>query len=101
MVVDMACNGMEAVEMVKQNGMRFYDAILMDIQMPVMDGYTATRNIRAMEDEGLSSVPIIALTANAFAEDEKAAQRAGMQAYVSKPIEVDVLIRTLAEVLQK
>jgi CheY-like chemotaxis protein len=71
----------------------------MDIQMPVMDGYTATRNIRAMEDPAIAGVPIIALTANAFEEDEKATQRAGMQAHISKPIEVDVLMRTLAEIL--
>ena len=98
--LETAENGQIAIDMLIAGGPHYYDAVLMDIQMPVMDGYTATRNIRAMEDKGLSGVPIIALTANAFAEDEKAAQRAGMQAYISKPIEVDVLMRTLAEVLQ-
>ena len=71
----------------------------MDIQMPVMDGYTATRNIRALEDQDLATVPIIALTANAFSEDAEAAKRSGMQAHISKPIEVDTLMRTLAEIL--
>ena len=98
--LETAENGQIAIDMLVAGGPHYFDAVLMDIQMPVMDGYTATKNIRAMEDEALNSVPIIALTANAFAEDEKAAQRAGMQAHISKPIEVDVLMRTLAEVLQ-
>ena len=97
--LDTAENGQIAIDKLLEGGPGHYDAILMDIQMPVMDGYTATRNIRAMEDPAIAGVPIIALTANAFEEDEKAAQRAGMQAHISKPIEVDVLMRTLAEVL--
>ena len=77
----------------------YYDAVLMDIKMPVMDGYTATKNIRAMDDRELAAIPVIALTANAFAEDQLAAERAGMQAYIAKPIEVDKMMRTLADVL--
>jgi len=99
--LETAENGQIAIDMLVAGGPHYYDAILMDIQMPVMDGYTAAKNIRAMENEALANVPIIALTANAFAEDEKAARRAGMQAHISKPIEVDVMMRTLAEVLQK
>ena len=98
-MLESAENGQIAIDMLVEGGPHYYDAILMDIQMPVMDGYTATRNIRALENKDLASVPIIALTANAFSEDETAAKRAGMQAHISKPIEVDVLMRTLADIL--
>ena len=99
--LEAAENGQIAIDMLIAGGPHYYDAILMDIQMPVMDGYTATRNIRALEDQDLATVPIIALTANAFSEDEEAAKRSGMQAHISKPIEVDVLMRTLAEILSE
>ena len=98
-MLETAENGQIAIDMLVEGGPHYYDAILMDIQMPVMDGYTATRNIRALENRELASVPIIALTANAFSEDEEAAKKAGMQAHISKPIEVDVMMRTLAEIL--
>ena len=94
MVVDMACNGMEAVEMVKQNGMRFYDAILMDIQMPVMNGYEATEAIRALPDDG-KPVVIIALSANAFEEDKKKSLSVGMNAHIPKPVNAAELVETL------
>ena len=77
----------------------YYDLILMDIQMPVMDGYTATRTIRSMENTELAQIPIVAMTANAFTEDVQAAKDAGMQAHIAKPVDIDVLIRTLQEVL--
>lgn len=76
-----------------------FDAVLMDIQMPVMNGYDAARAIRALPDPALAGVPIIAMTANAFAEDIKNAREAGMNAHVAKPIDVSVLLETLTEVL--
>ena len=71
----------------------------MDIQMPVMDGYEAAQAIRALDNEELSSVPIVAMTANAFKEDEEAAARAGMQGHIAKPLEVDKMLETLSRVL--
>ena len=78
----------------------YFDAILMDIQMPVMDGYAATRAIRSLEDERLANIPILAMTANAFKEDEIAALEAGMQAPIAKPVDVNVLLRALSDVLK-
>ena len=72
----------------------------MDIQMPVMDGYTATREIRALKNRKLASIPILAMTANTFPEDVKAAKAAGMQAHIAKPIDVGVLKKELALVLK-
>jgi len=77
----------------------FYDAVLMDIQMPVMDGYEAAENIRRLPDPALSGIPIIAVTANAFGEDVRRAQAAGMDAHISKPIDPEQLSRTLEEIL--
>ena len=79
----------------------YYNLVLMDIQMPVMDGYTATRTIRALEDPALAGVPIVAMTANAFAEDVQAAKEAGMQAHIAKPVDIAVLHRTLQDVLRE
>ena len=98
--VETAENGAEAVEMVKASGAGYYDGILMDIQMPVMDGYEATRTIRALEDSALAQIPIIAMTANAFKEDERAALEAGMQAHIAKPLDVEKMMETLAGVLE-
>ena len=78
-----------------------YDAILMDIQMPIMDGYAATRAIRALDNKELADIPILAMTANAFQEDVQAAKEAGMQAHVAKPVDVAVLIKELKTVLKK
>ena len=74
-------------------------AILMDIQMPVMDGYEATKAIRELKDKDISETPIIAMTANAFKEDVDAALKAGMQAHIAKPIDIAVLMKTLTDVL--
>ena len=98
---DIAVNGQEAVYRTQAayavgNG---YDLILMDIQMPEMDGYTAARTIRASEDSAVSEVPIIAMTANAFAEDREAAAAAGMQGHIAKPVDEKDMIRTILEVL--
>ena len=74
-----------------------FDAILMDVQMPVMNGYDATRAIRALARDDAREIPIIAMTANAFAEDEKAALDAGMNAHVAKPIDVDLLKKVIRQ----
>ena len=97
--VETAENGQVAVEKVSASQPGYYDAILMDIQMPVMDGYEATRAIRSLEDRALADIPILAMTANAFREDEQAAAEAGMQAHIAKPIDVGVMMKTLADVL--
>jgi CheY-like chemotaxis protein len=99
--VETAENGQEAVDMVEAADPMHYDAILMDIQMPVMDGYEATRTIRSLDNPARASVPIMAMTANAFKEDEQAAMDAGMQAHIAKPIDVDVMLGTIAEVLRE
>jgi CheY-like chemotaxis protein len=97
--VETAENGKAAVKMVEKSAPGYYDLILMDIQMPVMDGYTATKNIRLLENKALAQIPIVAMTANAFAEDVKAAEDAGMQAHIAKPVDVKLMIKTLARVL--
>ena len=98
--VETAENGRAAVDMVASAAPGYYDAVLMDIQMPVMDGYEATRAIRSLPDRALASVPIVAMTANAFREDVQAAADAGMQAHIAKPVDVGVMMKTLANVLQ-
>ncbi len=95
---DEACNGQEAVERIKQAMERDYDLILMDIQMPVMNGYEATRAIRAL-DAPLQDIPIIALTANAFEEDKKNARDAGMNSHIAKPINIEQLDAVLEQFL--
>lgn len=78
-----------------------YSAVLMDVQMPGMNGYDATRAIRSMEREDAAAIPIIAMTANAFAEDIQAAAAAGMNAHVAKPVDMAVLRETLLRALKK
>ncbi len=73
----------------------------MDIQMPVMNGYEATKRIRRLENKALASIPIIATTANAFEEDKKEALQSGMNGHIAKPIEVHTLLKTLAECVNK
>ncbi|MBR4628352.1 MAG: amino acid permease [Ruminococcus sp.] len=99
--VEAAENGKDAVDKIAASEAGYYDAVLMDVQMPVMDGYTAARAIRGLENKDLAGIPIIAMTANAFKEDAEAALEAGMQAHVAKPIDVEVLLNTLAKVLSK
>ena len=101
MTVDVAENGQIAVEKVAQGGANCYDAILMDARMPVMNGYDAARAIRAMDIPGISDVPIIALSANAFMSDVKEALDAGMDAHVAKPLNVPTLMGKLAELMRK
>lgn len=94
-------NGRLAVEAFESCTPGEFDAILMDVQMPVMNGYEATRAIRAMAREDARSIPIIAMTANAFAEDEKAALDAGMDAHVPKPIDIELLKRVIVSATQR
>ncbi|WP_051656535.1 ATP-binding response regulator [Butyrivibrio sp. AE3004] len=96
---DTAENGQIAVEKVASSKPGTYQLILMDIQMPVMDGYTASRNIRALDDPHLNSIPIVAMSANAFADDVKNAQESGMNGHIAKPIEVNKMLDTIREML--
>ena len=97
---DHAVNGKEAVELYKNKPEGYYDAILMDMRMPEMDGLTATRNIRALGREDSASIPIIALTANAFDEDVQLSLQAGLNAHLSKPVEPAVLFETLEKLIK-
>ena len=90
-------NGALVLEAFRSTAPRTYDAILMDVRMPVMNGYEATRAIRRLDRRDAKTIPIIAMTANAFAEDVEAAMEAGMDAHVSKPIDIDRLVRLLKE----
>lgn len=101
MLVDTAEDGDIAVEKMRNAGEGQYDLILMDVQMPRMNGYEATREIRALPDPFASGIPIIAMTANAFEEDKQNALEAGMNGHIAKPIDVPGLLRTLAEILNK
>lgn len=91
-IVDSAFNGSEAVSKVKNNIQNDYDLILMDIRMPVMDGYEAARTIRSLKDPKQADIPIIAMTANAFEEDRRAAFEAGMNGHISKPVDIENLL---------
>lgn len=99
-VVDVVDDGIIAVERMREAQPGQYDLILMDIQMPVMDGYEATRQIRALEDSDVAGIPIIAMTANAFNEDKKAAMEAGMNGHIAKPIDVSKLLEILWEIVK-
>ena len=98
--VETAGNGRTAVEMVRRARPGYYQLVLMDVQMPVMNGYEATRAIRQLEDPELARVPILAMTANAFEEDKQEALRAGMDRHISKPIDIVKLMETLDELLK-
>ena len=94
-LVDTAENGAEAVEKVKNSKPGNYDLVLMDVQMPVMDGYEATKQIRALDNPALAGITILAMTANAFDEDKKKALECGMDGFLSKPIVIEELISIL------
>lgn len=94
---ELAQNGVEAVQVFKQSEIGHFDAILMDIRMPIMDGMSATRKIRALDRADAKTIPIIAMTANAYAEDQKKALAAGMNAHLSKPFQPLALYDLLAE----
>lgn len=96
--IEIAADGIEAVEKVEQSVPGQYDVILMDVQMPRMNGYEATKHIRGMKDKSKANIPIVAMTVNAFEEDKKAALAAGMNAHIAKPIEVDKLKTALQQI---
>ena len=98
--VDTAENGKVAVEKVEAASADRYDLILMDIQMPEMDGYEATRRIRALPDAEKAALPIVAMTANAFEDDRKNALRAGMNGHIAKPLDIQKLFQILSELLK-
>ncbi len=98
-VVECAPDGTDAVSMVEKSEEYYYDAILMDVQMPIMNGYEATRTIRNLPRKDVRDIPIIAMTANALEEDKEAALKNGMNAHISKPLDMDVFIAVLKEYL--
>ena len=95
--VESAPDGTDAVAMVRQSEPHYYDAILMDVQMPVMDGYEATRTIRALPREDAENIPIIAMTANAMEEDKEAALKNGMNDHIAKPLDIDLFLSVLGK----
>ena len=99
-LVDTAENGAVAVEKMKKSSPGDYDLVLMDVQMPVMNGYEATKQIRALDNPALAEITILAMTANAFDEDRKKALECGMDGFLSKPIVIEELITTLQNNLQ-
>ena len=101
MIVTEAKDGKEAVEIFKKSKEHSYDLILMDIQMPKMDGYAATREIRTLSSNKKANIPIVAMTANAFEEDRQKAFKAGMNAHIAKPIDVNILMGTLDKVFKQ
>ena len=100
MEVELAENGRIAVDMFSGHEPGYYDAILMDMRMPEMDGLEATRAIRRMDREDANHIPIIALTANAFDEDVQRSMQAGLNAHLSKPVEPDTLFETLETLIK-
>lgn len=99
--VDVAENGQIAVNVLKESAPGYYQLVLMDVQMPVMNGYDATRAIRRLENRELASIPIIAMTANAFDEDKKAAFDAGMDGHIAKPIDVKTMFEVMDGLLRE
>lgn len=97
--VEEASDGSVAVDMLKKSCDNYYDAILMDIHMPVMDGYETTRKVRTMRRKGVRDIPIIAMTSNAFEEDKRKAIECGMNAHIAKPLQTDKLFHVLDSVL--
>lgn len=100
MSVDRATDGDVCVKMLDDTPTGHYDMILMDVQMPRMDGYEATRTIRAMENPAKARIPIVAMTANAFDEDRRNAFEAGMNGHIAKPFGIDKLLIMMADMLQ-
>ena len=87
--------------MLKQSEPGYYQLVLMDVQMPVMNGYEAVTQIRRLENKKLADIPVIAMTANAFEEDKQEALRYGMDGHIAKPINIELLFDTLGKVLNK
>ena len=98
MEIDTAIDGIEAVNTIYSSPADYYDLILMDIQMPRMDGYTATREIRTLKDNRKANIPIVAMTANAFEEDRRKAFETGMNGHIIKPVDMKAIARTLDKI---
>ncbi len=98
-LVESAENGKEACEILEKSEPGYFDVVLMDVQMPIMDGYEATKTIRKFKNKKIANIPILAMTANAFDEDKKAAKEAGMNGHLAKPIDIPKLIEALREIL--
>ncbi len=96
---EVAENGQIAVDRFQAAQPGYFDAILMDVQMPVLNGYEATKIIRSIDREDAKTIPVIAMTANAFAEDIKDAKDAGMDDHIAKPVDIDVIRKTLGKYL--
>ena len=99
-IVETANNGKEAIEAINKNDANYYDLVLMDIQMPIMDGYEATKQIRNLSDKGKANVIIYAMTANAFEEDKRNALEAGMDGHIAKPFEINQLTKILSSIFK-
>ena len=98
-VITEAENGKEALDIIAGSAPGEYAAVLMDVQMPIMNGYEATQAIRLLPDSQLASIPIVAMTANAFEEDKKLSFDSGMNGHIAKPVDVDVLFTTLKQII--
>ena len=98
--VSKAWNGQEAVEVFKKSEPREFDVILMDIMMPVMNGYEAAKMIRSLDRKDAKVVPIIAMTANAFTEDRLRAKEAGMDEHIAKPVDVKLLVKVISRLVE-
>ncbi len=98
--VEIAENGQIAVDMLNKVEPGYYQLVLMDVQMPVMNGYEATREVRSLDNPEIANIPILAMTANAFEEDKQAALRCGMNGHIAKPIDIDNLFGTLRQILK-
>ena len=94
-VIETAVDGVQAVEKFEASHIGYYDLVLMDIQMPCMDGYEATRRIRVLNRPDAATIPIFAMTADAFSEDMDKSKEAGMNAHITKPIDVEQLYREM------
>lgn len=99
LLVECAEDGTVAVEKVKNSSAGYYDLILMDVQMPIMNGYEATKQIRNLDDKSLADIPIVAMTANAFNEDQKQALDSGMNDHIAKPLDIEMLFEVLKKYL--
>jgi CheY-like chemotaxis protein len=98
-LVESAPDGTDAVSMMEKAEENYYDAILMDVQMPIMNGYEATRAIRSLSRKDVKDLPIIAMTANALEEDKEAAIKSGMNGHIAKPLDMDIFISVLKKFL--
>ena len=101
MVIDCAEDGIEAVNIINEAPEDKYDLIFMDIQMPRMDGYTATREIRTLSNNKKANIPIVAMTANAFEEDRQKAFKCGMNGHIVKPFDMKIVAKTLNRIFKQ